>query len=138
MAKTYQNLITEARELLQDTRTEYRYTDAVLLNKLNRALQELGRLRPDAFTDRFNDETGDILVPEVVVDDATPDSDPDVLDATEDAEVALSSTIDWPMMFYPAVVAYVTGAAELIDDEFTDDGRAVTLMASFKQGVVGL
>lgn len=138
MAKTYQNLLTEAREILQDSQSPFRYTDATLLNQLNRALMELGRLRPDAFTDRFDDESGDIIVPEVVVSDATPDSDPDELDVDEDSQVALTSSIDWPMQFYPAMVAYVIGSAELTDDEFTDDGRAATLLSIFKTEILGL
>ena len=138
MAKTYQNLIIEAREILQDSQEPFRFTDATLLNQLNRALIELGRLRPDAFTDRFDEGSGDIIVPEVVATDPTPDSDPDELDVDEDSQVALTSSIDWPMQFYPAMVAYVIGSAELTDDEFTDDGRAATLLSSFKTEILGL
>ncbi len=138
MANTYQNAIDEARELLQDTRDPTRYPDSTLLNKLNRALQELARLRPDAFTDRFDDDTGEIIVPKVVVTDADPDTDPDTLDATEDAQVALSDEFDIPMMFYPAIVYFITASAEILDDEFTEDGRAAMLLAQFKQEVIGL
>ena len=54
MAKTYENLLTESRELLQDTDLDVRrYTDATLLNILNRGLQDIGRSRPDAFYDLF-------------------------------------------------------------------------------------
>lgn len=138
MAKTYQNIIDEARTLLQDSLEPFRYSDEILLSKLNRALQELGRLRPEIFWDRFDDETSDILVPEVVETDADPDSDPDELDADEDAEVALADTVEIPMQFYTALVYYVTASAEIVDDEFTDDGRAAMLMAQFKQQVIGL
>lgn len=138
MAKTYQDAIDEARELLQDTRTPKRYEDSTLLNKLNRAMQELARLRPDAFTDRFDDDTGDILVPQIVLTDADPDSDPDTVDATEDAEVEVTEDFEPPMMFYPAVIYFITASAEILDDEFTDDGRAAMLLAQFKQEVVGL
>lgn len=137
MAKTYQNLIDEARELLQDTDSEgYRYADSTLLNKLNRGMQELGRLRPDAFWDRF-DGLG-VLVPEVVVTDAEPDTDPDDIDEDEDAQVALSDVVDFEMQFYGSLVYFVAASAEIIDDEFTTDGRASMLMAQFKQQVVSL
>lgn len=139
MAKTYQNLIDEARVFLQDTDSDgYRYSNAVLLAILNRGLQELGRIRPDAFWDRFNESTGDILIPEVVDVDATPDTDPDELDEDEDAEVALSDDIDISMQFYTPLVYFVTASAEILDDEFTEDGRASMLMAQFKQTVVTL
>lgn len=137
MAKTYQNVIDEARVLLQDTDADgYRYSDLILIAKLNRALQELGRLRPDAFWDRFLED--DILIPEVVVTDTLPDTDPDELDEDEDLEVALSSNVDFPMQFYSAMVYFVTASAEIVDDEFTDDGRASMLMAQFKAQVISL
>lgn len=137
MAKTYQNLIDEARALLQDTDSEgYRYPDTVLLAKLNRGMQELGRLRPDAYWERFKED--DILIPEVVAIDADPDTDPDELDATEDAQVALADEVDFPMQFFSSVVYFVTASAEILDDEFTTDGRASMLMAQFKSQVVSL
>jgi hypothetical protein len=138
MAKTYQDAINEARDILQDTREPQRYTDVILLRKLNRALIELSRLRPDAFTELFDDTTGDIIVPEVVIVDATPDSDPDAVDADEDSEVALTDAFGPPTMFFPAIVYFITASAEILDDEFTTDGRAAMLMSQFKQEIVGL
>ena len=136
MAKTYADILTEARVLLQDTQEEYRYSDTMLLAKLNRAMQELGRLRPDAFWDRFDED--DVLIPEVVVTDPEEDTDPDEIDADEDAEVALTDEVDFPMQFYSSVVYFVTASAEIVEDEFTQDGRASMLMAQFKQQVVSL
>lgn len=138
MAKTWQNLVDEARVILQDTEEEYRYSDAILLSKLNRGLQELGRLRPDAFWEFFNEDTDDIAVPEVVVTDADPDTDTDEFDATEDAEIALTANFNLPGMFYAPLVFFVASSAELLDDEFTQDSRAVTLMQSFKSMVISL
>lgn len=118
MARTYQNLIDEAREILQDTDSEgYRVTTDTLRNKLNRGLQELARLRPEAFYDTF--ATDDIVVPEIT-------------------SGTLSTDFGAPMMFYPALVYWVAGSAELIEDEFTNDGRAMTLLTNFKQMVIGL
>lgn len=137
MAKTFQNLIDEAREILQDTDSGgYRYETTTLTNKLNRGLQELARLRPDAFYAYFMRD--DILVPEVVAIDSDPDSDPDTLDAAEDGQVALSDNFGLPMQFYNPLVFWVAGSAELIDDEFTNDGRAMTLLTNFKATVLGL
>jgi len=118
MAKTYQTALDEAREILQDTDSDdYRYSNTVLLNILNRALQELGRIRPDAFWTTF--ATDDIVVPEVTTLD-------------------LSTTFPLPMQFYLPVVSFIVAWAEVLDDEFTTDGRAGMLMAQFKQTVMSL
>lgn len=117
MAKTYQTAITEAREILQDTDEPYRYDDSILLNILNRALQELGRIRPDAFWSTFS--TDDIVIPEV---------------ATAD----LGTTYPLPMQFYLPVVSFIVAWTEVLDDEFTQDGRAAMLLTQFKQQVLSL
>jgi hypothetical protein len=117
MAKTYQTAIDEAREILQDVDEPYRYTDSTLLNILNRALQELGRIRPDAYWTTFS--TDDIVVPEVTTLD-------------------LSTTFPLPMQFYAPVVSFLVAWAEVLDDEFTQDGRAGMLLQQFKQQVLAL
>jgi hypothetical protein len=128
MAKTYQNLVDEAREILQDTDEDaLRYSNAMLLNKLNRALKELKRLRPEAYWDTFDEF--DVVVPEVV-DDASAASDSDV--ATAD----LTDDVIVPDIFYTALVYFVVGSAELVDDEFAEDNRAMTLLTQFKAMVL--
>lgn len=117
MAKTYATAITEARELLQDTLTPYRYSDDILLNILNRALQETGRVRPDAFWDTF--ATDDIVVPEVT-------------------SGTTSTTFPLPMQFYLPIVSFIVAWAEIIDDEFTADGRAAMLGQQFKSQLLAL
>ncbi len=117
MAKTYQTAIDEAREILQDTDTPYRYDDSILLNILNRALQELGRIRPDAFWSTF--VTDDIVIPEV-------------------ATIDLSTTFPLPSQFYLPVVSFIVAWSEVLDDEFTQDGRAGMLLQQFKTQVLSL
>ena len=117
MAKTYQTAIDEAREILQDTDTPYRYDDAILLNILNRALQEVGRIRPDAFWSTF--VTDDIVIPEV-------------------ATIDLSTTFPLPSQFYLPVVSFIVAWSEVLDDEFTADGRAGMLLQQFKTQVLSL
>lgn len=136
MAKTWQNVIDEARVILQDSESPERHSSTVLLAKLNRGLQELRRLRPDAFWDFFS--VDDARPPEVVVVDATPDTDPDEFDELEDGEIALSATFNLDLMFYTPLVYWVASSAELVDDEFTNDGRVVLLQNAFKNMVVGL
>lgn len=117
MAKTYQTALDEAREILQDTDTPYRYDSTILLNLLNRALQELGRIRPDAFWSTF--VTDDIVIPEVTTLD-------------------LSTAFPLPMQFYLPVVSFIVAWAEVLDDEFTQDGRANMLLTQFKTQVMSL
>ena len=117
MAKTYQTALEEAREILQDTVAPYRYSDTVLLNILNRGLQEIGRIRPDAFWTTFDTVTEDIVVPEVVA-------------------ATLSTVFPLPMQFYAPIVSFIVAWAEILDDEFTTDGRAGLLLNVFKQGVL--
>lgn len=119
MPRTYQNAIDEARTFLQDTQEPYRYSDAILLTKLNRALQELGRIRPDAFWNEFNTTSGEIDIPEI-------------------EEADLGDNFDPPMQFFSAIVYFITGSAEIIDDEFVNDGRAMMLLSGFKNQVIGI
>ena len=46
---TPNEVITEVRRLIQDTRTPYRYSDAVLLGFVNQTLKRMVVLRPDLF-----------------------------------------------------------------------------------------
>lgn len=118
MAKTWQNVIDEARTLSQDTDADgYRNEDSVYIDKLNRALQELARIRPDAFWTTF--ATEDIVVPEVT-------------------SGSVGETFSPPMQFYAPVMAYIVGQIELIEDEFSNDGRAVAMLNTFKQSVLQL
>lgn len=118
MAKSYQDAITEARQILQDTDSDgYRYSDTILLNKLNRGLQALARIRPDAFWTTF--VTDDIVVPEVTAG-------------------TLSTTFPLSMQFFNPLVSFIVAWAEVLDDEFTQDSRAAMLMAQFKAEVLTL
>ena len=125
MAKTYQNLITESRELLQDTDTDVeRYTDATMRNILNRGLQDLGRMRPDAFYDTYG--TNSLNIPEVVESGAGA------------GQVNWTDVVGIEMQFYAPLVGYVTGVAEITDDEYSVDGRAALLLNMFRTNVIGL
>ena len=125
MAKTYQTLVTEARELLQDTDTDIeRYTDFTLLNVLNRGLQDLGKLRPDAFYSFFLNNS--LNVPEVVLTGAVA------------GEVNWDDPFGIELQFYSPLVTYVTAVAEIVDDEYTVDGRAGLLLNQFRLSTIGL
>lgn len=125
MAKTYQNLITEARELLQDTGLNTpRYSDSTLLNILNRGLQDLSRIRPDIMYDLFaNNSLGVVEVVE-----------------TGAGAGQVNWTDPWglEMQYYPTMLNYIVGVAEITDDEYTVDGRAALLLQNFRGNALSL
>lgn len=126
MAKTYQTLVTEARELLQDTGSipQQRYSDATLLSILNRGLNDLSRIRPDLTYTAYANNS--LSVPEIV--ETAPGA----------GQVAWTDTWPWEMWFYNRVVEYLVALAEVMDDEYTVDGRAALLLQQFRNGSVGL
>lgn len=126
--KTWQNLLSDARQIVQDQNTDptlQRYADQELVDILNRGNQELYRLRPDAYYDLWDDTAQDFLVPLVTIDLIT---------------VPTSWLLPFPipMMFYTPLVDWVVGILESVDDEFTEDSRSQAFMAEFKAMVVGL
>ena|ERR1700687_1074833 len=122
MARTYQNLLAEAREIIQDTSTDpalQRYSDQTLLDILNRGLTVLYSIRPDAFYDVWDNALEDFVVPNLTLSTWT-------------------GAFGLPQMFYPPLVNYVIGLTESIDDEFTVDARSTQFMNAFKAAVVSL
>jgi hypothetical protein len=99
------DIVAHTRDLLQDWDDDRRYSDASLIRNLNMCLLEIRRVRPDAFIGAY---------------DA-----PVVQYSKMDSELQLSE------MFMPSIVKYVTGMAELRDDEYTTDGRASALLQAF-------
>lgn len=125
MAKSYQDVISEARVLLQDTDSDsYRNTETNLLAMLNRGLQALARIRPDACYDLYS--ANSLEVPELV--ESSPGS----------GQTIYTADFGLEMQFFNALVHYVTGMAEIVDDEYTEDGRAAMLLNQFKMNVLGM
>lgn len=108
MARTVQDLITEARSYIQDTEAgSYRYTDADLVNYLNNAILEIRRVRPDAFYGAYDDPT------------------PQFTTST------LTSNFPLDEQFFFPTAHFIAGSAALRDDEHTVDARAIGLLNSF-------
>lgn len=108
MAKTVNSVISEARAILKDTDSQLlRYSTADLVEYFNNALLEARRIRPDLFRAYIGQS-----VPSYTESD-------------------LSSPFPIDEMFFPQFVHYVAGTAELRDDEFSVDARAVTLLNQF-------
>lgn len=118
--RTLGTLVAEARTLLQDKITDgdgaYRYSDAELFENINGAFMETRTKRPDLFLSMGLRAT-------VPMYDAAVDMDvPFPLDPS----------------VYTSVLYYVVGRAELREDTFAQDSRAVSLMNKFVSSLLGL
>lgn len=112
---TFQQIINDARVVLndqiEDANTIPRYTEPQLLSYARAALVEARRLRPDLFLSNL---TG-----------AFP-------------QFTATDTIPIPEEYAVALADYVIHRAEMRDDEFAVDGRAVVLLQKFKSGMLAL
>lgn len=104
---TVQAVLDRSRVPLNDA-DKVRHSDATLLTYLNDGLAEIRALRPDL-------RLGSFTV-------ATPD-------------VALGDTFPLPRSFESVAQYYITGRAEMIDDEHATSGRAVAFGKMFAERV---
>lgn len=117
--KLIDDAITEARAIINDTDSAaYRFSQTLLMSLLNTALREVYRYRPDAFIGNFS---------QGVLSNNTPV----VTYTTADLGTNTAFPIDDRLFFSP-VVLYIAGKAELSDDEFADDNRAMTVLNTFR------
>ena len=106
--------LQEARRLLQDEVTPYRYEDDDLVDALNIGLMEARRLRADLFLPLFD------------LPFFAPPADHVAADSTLKA-----TPVTMDPMYRPALVYYIVGRAQLRDDESTTDQRASALLTKF-------
>lgn len=101
---TVQQVLDAARLPLNDS-DKLRYSDATLLTYFNDAIVLLYRIRPDLFVGNWS-----VFPPFRMFE----------------------STDDFPLSaaMKPYVSDYITGRAELVDDEYTENGRATMLISS--------
>jgi hypothetical protein len=111
MAKTVEQILTDARYILQDEVIPYRNSVRDLLTALNGGLYELKRIRPDAWLSNLG------------VGVELPQYTDDPLD--------LAMVIPINPMFYQGLIYFVAGYAELKDDEYTVNSRAALLLKAF-------
>lgn len=102
---TVADYIADARVLLQDTVSTYRYSDAELIENLNLGLLEMRRLRPDLMIASFNGS-----IPKYTL---------------------TTQTVACDAMYRPALLYYICGQAQLRDDEATQDNRATIFLNKF-------
>lgn len=101
---TGQRAIDRAREILQDA-AGVRYTTAQLVAYLNEGIVSARRVRPDLFVGAYS----------------TP--------LTQFTEATLANLLPTPDSIFVGLAQYIAGRAELRDDEFAVDGRAMTMEA---------
>lgn len=114
MPKSIDDALTDARVILNDAAGD-RYTDDDLVSDLNSAISMTKMLRPDTF------KLGEAL-PEFT---------------TADLEQIPATDFPLPEIFYQSFVYYLAGNAELRDDEFAVDNRAMTLLAAYRRNLTG-
>lgn len=99
---TGQRALDRAYEILQDDGT--RYPQAQLLGYLNEGIAAIRRVRPDIFIGRYTQP-----LPQVTV-------------------ATLGDPLPTPDSVFEGLAYYIAGRAELRDDEFAVDGRAMTML----------
>lgn len=104
MARTVGDVVTRAQQTLQDE-AGTRYPVEQLIGYISDAVIEARSIRPDLFVGAFG----------APLEDPTDPAAPFPL----------------PDQFFPAVCYYVCGRAELRDDEFAVDNRAMTLLSAY-------
>jgi hypothetical protein len=110
---TVQDFVDQVRTLLQDQVVPYRYTDAELVTNLNDAVFEARRIRPDLFLKTFS---------------SLPSYDTS----------GMSDEVDIDQMYRMSVVYYMTGLAQLRDQEDTQDQRATIFLNKFISQLTGV
>ncbi len=115
MPKSIDDALVDARVILNDEAGD-RYTDADLISDMNSAIAMTKMIRPDVFI------LGEAL-PEFTVADL--------------GQTPTPTDFPLPEIFYQSFVYYLAGNAELRDDEFAVDGRAMTLLAAYRRNLTG-
>ena len=114
MPKSIDQALVDARVILNDAAGD-RYTDDDLISDLNSAISMTKMLRPDAF----------------ILGEALPEF--------TTADLAQMPATDFPLpeIFYQSFIYYLAGNAELRDDEFAVDNRAMTLLSAYRRNLTG-
>lgn len=108
MAFTMQAVVDKGRYPLNDP-AKVRYTDTALLGFANDAILLLRKKRPDLFLGAWAALPGDL---------------------------SLADPFPVPDEYVPSVADYISGRAELVDDEHANSGRAEKLVQSFFEGIL--
>lgn len=108
MPYTMQQVVDKGRYPLNDP-NKVRYSDAALLGFANDAILLTRKKRPDLFLGAW---------------------------AALPGNLAFGAAFPIPDEYVPLVADYISGRAELIDDEHANSGRAEKLVATFYEGLL--
>lgn len=121
---SYQDLILQTRVLLHDRDSScYRYSDEFLVAVLNRGMNELNRIRPDAFYSLYGQFTDG--VPEVTLS-ITPGT----------GEVYWEDDFHPESKFFPALTYYVMAVTSIVDDPTVQSGGTAAGIEFFRNLVL--
>ena len=104
---TVQDYVSQARYLLQDLVSPYRYDDASSVTALNFGILEIRRLRPDLMRSYLRTSLPTY------------------------STSSLSTVVALDAMYRIALLYYVCGQAQLRDDETNQDARASAFLNKF-------
>lgn len=125
VTKTLDDAVNEIRMIINDNDvTAPRYTQDQVVAKINSALREVYRYRPDAWTGNFT----------------LPILSKNQIPTFVSGDLGANPLTPWPLddrLFFSPVVLYVAGILDLSDDEFADDNRAMSLLTSFRATLIG-
>lgn len=110
---TVADYLAEARTLLQDKQTPYRYSDDELVSALNIGFREARRLRPDLF---------------IAVFGAIPTY----------SSTSTGTAVAFDEQYRNCLLYYIVGRSELRDEEDTTDSRAAALLGKFAAQLLSL
>jgi hypothetical protein len=113
MARTVGQVVQAARAIIQDAVPPFRTSDSDLAGYVSEAMGEARRVRPDLFLTMLRDP----------------------LPVYTQADFAVA--IPLPDSYFSQVVNFVAGRADLREDAFAQDGRAITLISAFGVSLVG-
>ena len=123
--KSIDDALFEARTIVNDTSEPFRNEDSTLIVYLNTALRVLYSIRPDAFIGDFSSG--------VITNNA--------VETYFVSDLGQNPPTPFPAddrLFFNPVVSYIAGRIEISDDEFSEDSRAIQLMAAMKQQLEGM
>jgi hypothetical protein len=115
MAFGVADFLTEARVLLQDQVQPFRFADSELVTGLNLAIKESRKIRPDFW-----------------IGVSTLPSFSAPTDVTNNTAVSVDE------QYTAAFVYYICGNAQLRDEEYTQDSRAVVFLQKFTAQLLGV
>ena len=97
---TFQSVIDDARVFLKDS-DKNRYTDANLLTYANDVVRECKRIRPDFFLGSYSSVLATFI---------------------------LGDTVPIPIEYHQFLKDFIIGRAEMVDDEYANESRAVAFL----------